>query len=75
MLILTRKAGEVIVIGDSVRVKVLGVRGGQVKIGIDAPSEVPVHRHEIYERIKGERGACEDGGCCRDGGSRRDPGS
>lgn len=55
MLILTRRAGEMIMIGDSVMVKVLGIRGGQVKIGIEAPSEVPVHRHEIYERIQVER--------------------
>lgn len=62
MLILTRKAGEMIMIGDSVMVKVLGIRGGQVKIGIEAPTEVPVHRHEIYERIKIERELSEEGG-------------
>lgn len=54
MLILTRKVGEVIMIGDDIVVKVLGVRSGQVKIGIEAPRELPVHRHEIFERIKAE---------------------
>ena len=54
MLILTRKVGEVIMIGEDVVVKVLGVRSGQVKIGIEAPRELPVHRHEIFERIKSE---------------------
>jgi len=54
MLILTRKVGEVIMIGDDIVVKVLGVRSGQVKIGIEAPRDLPVHRHEIFERIKEE---------------------
>ena len=54
MLILTRKVGESIMIGTDVAVKVLGVRSGQVKLGIDAPRELPVHREEIYERIKAE---------------------
>ena len=54
MLILTRKVGEVIMIGEDIVVKVLGVRSGQVKIGIEAPRELPVHRHEIFERIKSE---------------------
>jgi carbon storage regulator len=54
MLILTRKVGEIIMIGEDIVVKVLGVRSGQVKIGIEAPRELPVHRHEIYERIKSE---------------------
>jgi len=57
MLILTRKVGELIMIGDSVVVKVLGVRSGQVKIGVQAPKELPVHRHEIYERIHAEEAA------------------
>lgn len=51
MLILTRKVGDLIMIGDSIVVKVLSVRSGQVKIGVEAPKELPVHRHEIYERI------------------------
>jgi carbon storage regulator len=56
MLILTRKVGESIMIGEDIVVKVLGVRGGQVKIGIEAPRELPVHRQEIFERIKSESG-------------------
>lgn len=56
MLILTRKTGESIMIGDSVEVKVLGVRSGQVKIGIEAPKDMPVHREEVYIRIQEEGG-------------------
>ncbi len=63
MLILTRKVGEAIMIGEDTVVKVLGVRSGQVKIGIEAPRELPVHRHEIFERIKSEEGA-ENGDRC-----------
>ncbi len=54
MLILTRKVGEVLVIGDEVEVTVLEVRGQQVRIGIKAPKEVSVHRSEIYNKIKSE---------------------
>ena len=54
MLILTRRAGETLMVGDDVTVTVLGVKGGQVKIGINAPREVGVHREEIYKRIKAE---------------------
>lgn len=52
MLILTRKAGESLLIGDDVEITVLSVRGGQVKIGVKAPKNVSVHREEIYQRIK-----------------------
>ena len=52
MLILTRRVGESLMIGDDVAVTVLGVKGNQVRIGIDAPKEVAVHRQEIYERIR-----------------------
>ena len=52
MLILTRRAGESLMIGDDVSVTVLGIKGNQVRIGINAPDHVPVHRQEIYERIK-----------------------
>ena len=57
MLILTRKVGEKLVIGEDVTVTVLGVKGNQIRIGIDAPLEIPVHREEIYQRILKERAA------------------
>lgn len=54
MLILTRRIGEVLRIGDDVAITVLGIKGNQVRIGIDAPKDVAVHREEIYQRIKSE---------------------
>ena len=54
MLILTRRVGETVTIGDNVRVTVLGVKGNQVRLGIDAPKDVAVHREEIFERIRQE---------------------
>lgn len=55
MLILTRRVGETLMIGDEVTVTVLGVKGNQVRIGVNAPRDVAVHREEIYERIKREQ--------------------
>ena len=57
MLILTRRVGETLVIGDDVTVTVLGVRGNQVRLGVNAPKDVAVHREEIYQRIQNERDA------------------
>ena len=57
MLILTRRVGETVMIGEEVSVTILGVKGNQVRVGINAPKNVAVHREEIFERIKSEGGA------------------
>ena len=54
MLILTRKAGETITIGERIRVRVLAVKGAQVRLGIEAPADIPVHREEIYLKLQQE---------------------
>lgn len=61
MIILTRRISESIIIGDDVKITVLGVKGNQVRIGIDAPKHLSVHREEIYERIKSEAGGNKGG--------------
>ena len=55
MLILTRRVGETLMVGDEVTVTVLGVKGNQVRIGVNAPKDVAVHREEIYQRIQQEK--------------------
>ena len=57
MLILTRRIGETLMIGDDVTVTVLDIRNGQARIGVDAPKEIPVHREEIHQRIELEKQA------------------
>ena len=61
MLILTRRIGETVMIGDKVTVTVLSVNGNQVRIGVNAPKEVEVHREEVYERVQAERAAAGRG--------------
>jgi carbon storage regulator len=62
MLILTRRVGETLMVGDEVTVTVLGVKGNQVRIGVNAPKEVAVHREEIYQRIQREKDGDETAG-------------
>lgn len=57
MLILTRRLGETVMMGDEITVTVLGIKGNQVRLGINAPKEVQVHREEIYQRIQNEKEA------------------
>ena len=59
MLILTRRVGETLMVGDEVTVTVLGVKGNQVRIGVNAPKDVAVHREEIYQRIQNENADSE----------------
>lgn len=66
MLILTRRTGETVMIGNEITLTVLGVKGNQVRIGINAPKNVPVHREEIYERIKRELAGGEVSGNVQD---------
>jgi carbon storage regulator len=69
MLILTRRVGETLMIGDNVTVTVLGVKGNQVRIGVNAPKDVSVHREEIYDRIRkeGDRGDRSDNSALKSG--------
>ena len=62
MLILTRRVGETLMVGDDVTVTVLGVKGNQVRIGVNAPKDVPVHREEIYQRIQKEKSEAQQSG-------------
>ena len=57
MLVLTRKLGEVIKVGDKIKIVVVSIDGGSVKIGVEAPEEIPVHREEVYEKIAAENKA------------------
>lgn len=66
MLVLTRRLEETLMIGDDVTITVLSVKGNQVRIGINAPREVAVHREEIYERIKVEKEQAQSGNTIED---------
>lgn len=69
MLILTRRVGETVIIGENVTMTVLGVKGNQVRLGINAPRDVAVHREEIYLRIRREQGDSPDGPAREDTGA------
>ena len=60
MLILTRRSGEAVIVGDNVRIAVLDIRGNQVRLGVEAPREVSVHREEVYRRIAEEQSSVSE---------------
>jgi len=60
MLILTRRVGETLMVGDEVTVTVLGINGNQVRVGVNAPKDIAVHREEIYQRIQREKGNSDE---------------
>lgn len=62
MLVLTRKSGESVAIGDDITIKVIEIQGGQVRLGIEAPAATPVHREEVLARIKAEMRRAAEGG-------------
>lgn len=60
MLVLTRRIGERLYIGDDIQITVVGVNGNQVRLGVAAPRDIPVHREEIYDKLRAERGSCSN---------------